>query len=87
MEKSSIEIFDENYEIIKENIACAAKKSGRKFEDITLLAATKTVDISVINHAISSGISYIRKSCSRVFIKRRRLFAGAQTFYRPFADQ
>ena len=70
MEKSSIEIFDENYKIIKENIACAAKKSGRKFEDITLLAATKTIDISVINHAISSGISYIGENRVQEFLSK-----------------
>ena len=59
MEKSSIEIFDENFKIITQNIARAAQKSGRKPQDITLLAATKTVDISVINHAIESGIEFI----------------------------
>lgn len=31
----------ENYREIRENIAAAAKASGRKPEDITLLAATK----------------------------------------------
>ena len=59
MEKSSIEIFDENFKIITQNIARAAQKSGRKPQDITVLAATKTVDISVINHAIESGIEFI----------------------------
>lgn len=58
-EKSSVELFDENYAEIKESIAAAAKKSGRRPEDIILLAATKTVDCETINHAISSGIEYI----------------------------
>lgn len=52
-------IFDENYKIISENIAVAAERSGRKAEDITLLAATKTVSAEVINHAIESGIKVI----------------------------
>ncbi|WP_099204182.1 YggS family pyridoxal phosphate-dependent enzyme [Scatolibacter rhodanostii] len=55
----SQQIFDENYKTIKEKIALAAKKSGRKSEDITLLAATKTVPVEIINHAIRSGISCI----------------------------
>lgn len=49
--------FDENYKEIQEQIARAAESSGRKAEDITLLAATKTVPVEVINHAISQGLS------------------------------
>lgn len=51
--------FDENYPVILERIAKAAERSGRKPEDITLLAATKTVPVEVINHAISQGLSCI----------------------------
>jgi len=70
MEKSSIEIFDFNYRQIIKNIADAAEKSGRKFEDITLLAATKTVETDVINHAISSGISYIGENRVQEFLSK-----------------
>ena len=49
----------ENYREIRENIAAAAKASGRKPEDITLLAATKTVPAEVINYGISLGIDYL----------------------------
>lgn len=70
MEKSSISIFDENYKIICENIARAAEKSGRRCEDITLLAATKTVDIDVINHAIQSGVSYIGENRVQEFLSK-----------------
>ena len=44
MEKSLTDRFDLNYAEIKKNIAESAKKSGRKYEDIVVLAATKTVD-------------------------------------------
>ena len=60
MEKSFLEriqIFDENYPRIQEEIALAAEKAGRRPQDITLLAATKTVPLEVINHAIDSGLS------------------------------
>ena len=59
MEKSSNKIFDENYGIIRQRIAEAALAAGKQPEDIILLAATKTVDVGVINHAISSGITHI----------------------------
>ncbi len=70
MEKSSISIFDENYKRITENIARAAEKSGRAYEDITLLAATKTVDIGVINHAIESGIKFIGENRVQEFLSK-----------------
>ena len=49
----------ENLKVIRENIAAAAEKSGRSPEDITLLAASKTVPAAVINHSIREGITHI----------------------------
>ena len=48
-----------NYKLINERIAEAAQKVGKKREDITFLAATKTVAPEVINHAISLGLDHI----------------------------
>lgn len=75
MEKSSISIFDENYKGITENIAEAALKSGRKPQDITLLAATKTVDIGVINHAIEAGINVIGENRVQEFLSKYEEYA------------
>lgn len=60
MEKSLSErmrIFDENYPRVLEEIARAAEQAGRRPEEITLLAATKTVPLEVVNHAIDRGLS------------------------------
>ena len=70
MEKLSIDIFNDNYKEITQNIARAAEKSGRKYEDITLLAATKTVDVEVINHAIEAGISFIGENRVQEFLSK-----------------
>ncbi len=51
--------IDYNYKLIEERIAEAAVKSGRVRDDITFLAATKTVDADRINYAISLGLKYI----------------------------
>ncbi len=48
-----------NFETITERIAQAAIKSGRRPEDITFLAATKTVSPEFINYAISQGLKFI----------------------------
>ena len=70
MEKLSIDIFNDNYKEITQNIARAAEKSGRKYEDITLLAATKTVDVEVINHAIEAGVSFIGENRVQEFLSK-----------------
>lgn len=48
-----------NYEEITGNIALAAEKSGRTAQDISFLAATKTVEPEIINYAISLGLKKI----------------------------
>lgn len=63
-------IFDENYAMVKEKIKSAAQKSGRKAEDITLLAATKTVPVEVINHAIGRGLCYIGENRVQEFLSK-----------------
>ncbi len=70
MEKSSINIFDENYSQISKNIAIAAQKASKTPDDITLLAATKTVDVEVINHAIKSGIKFIGENRVQEFLSK-----------------
>ena len=57
--KERIRWFDENYADIKQRVAAAAARAGRSADDIRLLAATKTVPVEVINHAIEQGISLI----------------------------
>ncbi len=59
MTERSLNDVEYNYKLINERISEAAIKSGRKREDITFLAATKTVDAATINHAISLGLDHI----------------------------
>ncbi len=64
-EKSSNELeqrfrdVEENLKVIREKMAEAAAASGRRPEDITLLAATKTVPVEVVNHSIGLGVRRI----------------------------
>lgn len=53
-----IKWFDENYLYVKERIDNAILHAGRS-DGVRLLAATKTVPVEVINHAIASGIDLI----------------------------
>lgn len=58
-DQNKLRDIEYNYKTIEENISAAAIKSGRSREDITFLAATKTVEPVYINHAISLGLKYI----------------------------
>lgn len=64
------EAFDRNYQEITGQIARAAERSGRKPEDITLLAATKTVPVEVINHAISMGLTHLGENRVQEFLDK-----------------
>ncbi len=81
MEKLSIDIFAENYKIITQKIAQAAEQSGRKYEDITLLAATKTVDIDVINYAIDSGINVIGENRVQEFLSKYEEYSPVEKHF------
>ena len=51
--------IEENIKYINDNVALAALESGRKAEEIQIMAVTKTVEPLYINYAISCGIKLI----------------------------
>ena len=63
-------IFDENFADILSRIEAAAIKSGRSPKDILLLAATKTIDVEVINYAISKGLTAIGENRVQEFLSK-----------------
>ena len=60
--------IEENLKIISNDVAEAAIKSGRSFEDIALMAVTKTVEPRFINKAIDCGISLIGENKVQEFL-------------------
>ena len=62
--------ISENLEIIRNDIAQAAIKSGRKPEEINLMAVTKTVESRFINHAIDCGINMIGENKVQEFLMK-----------------
>jgi PLP dependent protein len=49
----------ENLAAVREKIARAAERSGRGYEDITLVVVTKTIDVARIREAIAAGATDI----------------------------
>lgn len=60
-----------NLSVIRERIADAAVKSGRKPEDIKLMAVTKTVAPEYINHAINCGIDLIGENKVQEYLGKK----------------
>lgn len=61
--------IEKNLNEIKQNIASACKKSGRK-ENVLILAVTKTIDADRINEAIRLGITDIGENRVQELLKK-----------------
>lgn len=73
MEKLSPDEFDLNFSAVNDRINKALEKSGRSREEITLLAAIKTVDYESVNYAVSKGIEYIGENRVQEFLSKNDL--------------
>ena len=62
--------IDENFKIIKENVANAALKSGRDEKDISIMHY-KNVEPEYINYAINKGINLIGENRVQEFLSKK----------------
>ncbi len=62
--------FDENFKVVKEKINEAVLSVGKSFDDVTLLAATKTVPVEVINYSFEQGIKHIGENRVQEFLSK-----------------
>ena len=60
----------QNLAEVREKIADAALKSGRKPEEIKLMAVSKTIESKYINYAISEGIDLIGENKVQEFLAK-----------------
>ena len=64
--------ISENLKLIRENIEKSAVKSGRNYEDIRLMAVTKTVPVEYINYSIDNcGIDLIGENKVQEFLSKK----------------
>ena len=59
-----------NLDEINENIARAAQKSGRSFEDITLVAVTKTIPPEQVRQAVALGVTNFGENRVQEFLSK-----------------
>ncbi len=75
MEKSFLEKrkadIEYNLDVINEKIAESAIKSGRKPEDVRLMAVTKTVDPIFINYALDYGVNLIGENRVQEMLRKK----------------
>ena len=65
----------ENVERVRENIAAAALSSGRRPEDIMLVAATKTQTAETVREAIAAGVDACGENRVQEMVEKRALAA------------
>ena len=70
-DKQRIELVKDNCKRISEEVAEAAIKSGRKPEDVRLMAVTKTVEPVFINAAFECGINLMGENRVQEFLGKR----------------
>ena len=61
----------ENLQRIEEQIQAACDAAGRRRDEVTLMAVTKTVDAARINEAIAAGITHIGENRVQEFLEKR----------------
>ena len=75
MEKSYLDKrkadIEYNLDVINEKIAESAIKSGRKPEDVRLMAVTKTVDPIFINYALDYGVKLIGENRVQEMLRKK----------------
>lgn len=63
--------IEENLKEIRESIASAALAAGRRADEVTLMAVTKTVESKYINHAVACGIKVIGENRVQEFLLKK----------------
>lgn len=63
--------IDYNLARVRERVAEAAIKSGRRPEDITIMAVSKTVAPEYINHAIEQGVDLIGENKVQEYLSKK----------------
>ena len=51
-------LVQKNVELVRERIAAAARKAGRRSEEITLIGVSKTKTVEAIREAYEAGVRH-----------------------------
>ncbi len=62
--------IEENIARVRERIENACARAGRRSDEVTLLAVTKTVSVERINHAIAAGIHEIGENRVQEYLSK-----------------
>ena len=81
MENQPVDFVRENIKQIKQNIKDAAERSGRKFEDIKIMAVTKTVLPELVNVAINEGITLLGENRVQEFLDKKDSYLPAEVHF------
>lgn len=66
------------YEAVRRQVADAADASGRHFDEVTIIAVTKTVGVAEVRAALAAGIRDFGENRVQEFLGKYGLFPGAR---------
>jgi len=69
-------MIDENVAHIRKRIADACARSGRRPEDVTLIAVTKTFGVEAVRNVLASGINDIGENFVQEFVQKHEEIAS-----------
>ena len=73
-------MIEENLKLVRQNIAIAAGKTGRKASDITLVCVTKEATIEQVKEAIACGVTDIGENRLQDAIEKYKEIASGRSF-------
>lgn len=81
MENQSIDFVRENIRQIKQNVKAAAERSKRRFEDIKIMAVTKTVSPELVNVAINEGITLLGENRVQEYLDKKDSYLPSEVHF------
>jgi PLP dependent protein len=73
--------IDQNIRDIKERVDKSANRSGRSIEDITIVAASKTVGAEAVKEAFKAGITDFGENRVQEFLNKREILGDIVTWH------
>ena len=63
----------ENYEKVVENVKKACERSGRNFQDVTIIAVSKTKPLSDVEELLAHGITEFGENKVQEIVEKQKL--------------
>ena len=71
----------ENIETVRENMARACQRAGRRIDEVTLIAVTKYVETARIAEAVAAGVTDVGENRAQEFTEKLTFYEQKNSFH------